>query len=158
MAGTEQGLRSGKAPGVTLHAGCVLVGDAGILIRGASGSGKSTLGLALIALAGQQLRFARLVCDDRTSLTASHGRLVASSLPATAGLAEMRGLGLVPMPHERQAIVRLVVECLGQEPARMPEPEEMVVELLGITLPRVSVHGRPADAQQVLAALELFGG
>jgi HPr kinase/phosphorylase len=139
-----------------IHAGCVLVGDAGLLIRGASGSGKSSLGLSIMALAAVQRRFARLVSDDRTSLTPMHGRLIAACLPVTAGLAERRGLGLAPVVHEPRAIIRLVVDCLGEEPTRMPEPEALVVEILGVTLPRICVHGQDRDAALVLAALELF--
>lgn len=140
----------------SLHASTVLVGDAGILIRGVSGSGKSSLALAVVALAQGQKRFARLVCDDRTVLEACHGRLLARGLIETEGLVERRGLGLVPVAHEPCAIIRLVVDCLGAEPERMPEPEALVTQLCGLTLPRIAVHGRSGDAGLVLAALDLF--
>ena len=61
----------------TIHAGCVLVGEAGLLIRGASGSGKSTLAREVVSRAVQAGRFGRLVSDDRTRIEARHGRLVA---------------------------------------------------------------------------------
>ena len=48
-----------------IHATVVLVGEAGVLIRGASGSGKSALALALMSEAGRRGLFARLVGDDR---------------------------------------------------------------------------------------------
>ena len=54
----------------TIHAGCVLVGEAGLLIRGASGSGKSALAREVVSLALGTGRFGRLVSDDRTRLEA----------------------------------------------------------------------------------------
>ena len=145
-----------KARQIDIHASTVMAGEAGILIRGASGSGKSGMALALIGLVTAQMRPARLVADDRTCLEVRHGRLIASCKPAVAGLIERRGLGLVPMPHEPRVIVRLVVDCLGREPERMPEAEDLVTELLGLTLPRIAIHGRSEDAGLVQAALELF--
>jgi HPr kinase/phosphorylase len=140
----------------TLHASCVLVGDAGVLIRGRSGSGKTALALALLTKAHALRRFARLVGDDRIVLQAAHGRLVAAPHPAIAGVAERRGLGLVPLAHEPRAIIRLVVDCLGEEPARMPEPEALVTVLEGLTLPRLALRGGAGDAALALAALDLF--
>ena len=39
---------NGADDALTCHAGCVLVGEAGVLIRGASKSGKSSLALVLL--------------------------------------------------------------------------------------------------------------
>ena len=138
-----------------VHATVVAVGEAGILIRGAAGSGKSSLALALIGLARAQGRFARLVSDDRTRITACAGRLVARPVAPLEGLIERRGLGLTPEPHLAAAVIRLVVDC-GTEPQRMPEPEELVETLAGVALPRLQVPGRAGDERLVLAALALF--
>jgi HPr kinase/phosphorylase len=149
-------LARGKGNLLSVHASCVLAGASGILIRGVSGSGKSTLALALVDACAIHNRFARLVSDDRSQLEAKGGRLLASCQPAIAGLVERRGLGLTPEAHEPRAVVRLVVDCLGSEPPRMPEPEALVTQILGITLPRIAVFGRAGDAALVLAALSLF--
>lgn len=138
-----------------LHAGAVAIGEAGILIRGPAGSGKSSLALALIGLARAQGRFARLVSDDRTQITARAGRLIARPVAPLEGLIERRGLGLTPEPHLAAAVIRLVVDC-GTEPQRLPEPEELVGTLAGIALPRLQVLGRAGDERLVLAALALF--
>ncbi len=139
-----------------IHATAIAVGEAGILIRGASGAGKSTLALALIGLAAGSGRFARLVGDDRVALAASAGRLVARPVAPLEGVVERRGLGLTPEPATPATVLRLVVDLLGEEPARMPEPEDLVDNLCGIDLPRLRVAGRAGDERLVLAALDLF--
>ena len=116
----------------TIHAGCVLVGEAGLLIRGAAGAGKAALARELIAAAALQGGFARLVSDDRTRLTACHGRLVAEAVRATAGRIEARGVGILSVAHEPRAVVRLVVELSADEPSRMPAPEEGLATLCGV--------------------------
>ncbi|BCB21732.1 serine/threonine protein kinase [Bosea sp. ANAM02] len=141
---------------IRIHATTIAIGEAGILIRGASGSGKSTLALALIALAGQGGRFARLVADDRVELAARGGRLVARPVAPLEGIVERRGLGLTPEPHTGAVVVRLIVDLAVEEPARMPEPEDLVDSLAGIDLPRLRMTGRPGDERLALNALDLF--
>ena len=138
-----------------VHASAVVIGEAGILIRGSSGAGKSGLALALIGLAQSQGRFARLIADDRTEIVARAGRLLASPVPPIEGLVERRGLGLTPEPYLATAVIRLVVEC-GAEPERMPEPEALVETIEGVILPRLALLPRVGDERLVLAALALF--
>ncbi|KQU55023.1 hypothetical protein ASG72_05360 [Bosea sp. Leaf344] len=139
-----------------IHATTVAIGEAGLLLRGAAGSGKSTLALALIELARLRGGFARLVADDRTEITAAHGRLLARPVAPLAGVIERRGLGLTPEPHLPAVVLRLIVDLAAEEPARMPEPEDLVAQLGGVALPRLRLAGRPGQERLVLAALELF--
>lgn len=139
-----------------IHATTVAIGEAGLLLRGAAGSGKSTLALALIELARLRGGFARLVADDRTEITAAHGRLLARPVAPLAGVIERRGLGLTPEPHLPSVVLRLIVDLAAEEPARMPEPEDLVAQLGGVALPRLRIAGRPGQERLVLAALELF--
>jgi HPr kinase/phosphorylase len=139
-----------------IHASAVAIGEAGVLIRGRSGSGKSTLALALIALARQGGSFARLVGDDRIALSARAGRLLARPVAPLEGLVERRGLGLTPEPYLPAVVVRLVVDLAAEEPARMPEAEDLVTRLAGIDLPRLRAAGRAGDERLVLAGLALF--
>ena len=118
--------------GETVHATCVVIDEAGVLIRGAPGAGKSTLARELIAAAALQGRFARLVSDDRTRLVARHGRLVAEAVGATAGRIEARGVGILSVAHEPRVVVRLVVELSAEEPSRMPAPEEGLATFCGV--------------------------
>ncbi|KRE21361.1 hypothetical protein ASE66_28410 [Bosea sp. Root483D1] len=145
------------APPLRLHASAVVVGEAGILIRGPSGAGKSSLALALIALARSQGRFARLVADDRTEVTARAGRLLAAPVPPIEGMIERRGLGLTPEPYLATAVIRFVIDC-GAEPERMPEPEALVETIAGVTLPRLPLLPRAGDERLILTALALFAG
>lgn len=142
--------------GERIHATVVAIGEAGVLLRGASGAGKSSLALALIGFAASFGRFARLVADDRVALQAVGGRLLARPVAPLEGVVERRGLGLTPEPFTPAVVVRLVVDLLGEEPARMPEPEELVDSLAGVDLPRLRVAGRFGDERLVLAALDLF--
>lgn len=139
----------------SVHATCVVIGEAGVLIRGPSGSGKSSLAAALLDHGAARGLFARLVADDRVRLEAGHGRLIASAPEAIAGLIERRGLGVTPAPHLPRALVRLVVD-IEDAPERMPEPAGRIAELLGLGLPRLCVRrGDSGAADLALDCLEL---
>lgn len=138
-----------------LPATTIAVGEAGIALMGPSGSGKSSLAIALVDACTRH-GFARLVADDVTRISAAGGRIVARPVPRVAGLIERRGLGITPMDATGAVVLRLVVDCLGTEPQRLPEPEMLVTTLLGVTLPRLAVTGQPRDVSLILAALELM--
>ncbi len=139
--------------GTTIHAGCVVIGEAGVLIRGPSGSGKSTLARALVEAARGQGRFARLVADDRVRLSRHAAGLVARPVPAIDGLIEVRGLGLRAVETEPSARIALVVDILEGGPVRLPEAADRAVTLLGAPLPRLVFAPRQTDAAIVLEAL-----
>ena len=141
-----------------IHASTVVIGERGILVRGASGSGKSTLALALIEAARGRSRFARLVADDRTEIVARGGRLLARPVSPLEGLVERRGLGLTPERHLDAVVVALIVDLVPEEPLRLPDPEDLVVTLSGIGLPRLKLLARAGQERLVLAALDLFFG
>jgi HPr kinase/phosphorylase len=141
------------ARGETVHATCALIDEAGVLIRGAPGAGKSTLARELVALALLQGRFARLVSDDRTRLAALHGRLVATALAATAGRLEARGVGILSVPHESRAVVRLVIELSTEEPSRLPAPDESATTLCGIMVSCIRARSGTPLAHLVLSGL-----
>ena len=121
----------------TIHAGCVLVGEAGILIRGGTGAGKSSLGRDIVLHARQRHLFALLVSDDRTRIENRHGRLVASPPAAIAGRVEVRGTGIISQPFEPSAVLRLVIDLSVDPPDRYPEASDRVVGLCGVMLPRL---------------------
>jgi HPr kinase/phosphorylase len=124
-----------RPDGGTLHASCVVLGEAGVLIRGPSGSGKSQLARRLVsAYPG----FARLVCDDRVRVEALNGRLLARPVPAIAGMLEIRGLGLMATASEPAAVVRLVVDARLEPAQRLPDEADGRVAIAGVTLPRIA--------------------
>ncbi|MFD1704302.1 HPr kinase/phosphorylase [Methylopila henanensis] len=130
---------------MTEHATCVVVGDAGVLIRGRSGAGKSSLALELLDRAERDGRFARLVADDRVTLSVHGGRLVAAPPAALAGLIEIRGVGIVRRACLPGAVVRLVVD-LVEVPERLPPDEALSASIGGVALPRLPVAARSAGA------------
>jgi HPr kinase/phosphorylase len=147
--------------GPTVHASAVLAGTRAVLIRGPSGAGKSRLALDLIQAASTgALSFARLVGDDRVHIWAAGGRLLVRPAAALAGLIEVRGVGIVRLPHEPCAVVGLVVD-LGVEAERLPEPECRHAELEGVRVPRLAVASGAAALPAALALLtcpaEAFG-
>lgn len=148
------------ANGGYIHATVVLVGEAGVLIRGASGSGKSALALALMSEAGRRGLFARLVGDDRVEIAQSGGRLTARGHPAVAGLIEERGTGLLSLPHETAAVVRCIVDLPAKShdasPPRLPDAPDGRMEVGGVELPRLALSrslGPEESARRILALL-----
>src|SRR3546814_15303755 len=90
-----------------VHATCIAIDGRGILLRGPSGSGKSDLALRLID--GGAL----LVADDQVILTEADGELTASAPATIAGRMEVRGIGIVDMPHLPQVGLTPVVDVVS---------------------------------------------
>jgi serine kinase of HPr protein (carbohydrate metabolism regulator) len=131
----------------------VSVGEAGILIRGPSGAGKSTLARELVDEAGRRGQFARLVCDDRVRLENRGGRLVATAVNEILGKIEARGLGILDMPYEKAAVIRLVVDGLVEPSGRFPDEGESRATICGVHLPRIATRVGPGVAALVLLQL-----
>ncbi len=122
-----------------IHASCVELGGTGVLLLGESGSGKSDLALRLID-AG-----ARLVADDRTELRHNGARLIASPPATIAGRMEVRGVGIVPLPHVAECIVGLAVELVASDRVeRLPVAQSRA--WLGIDLPLLALDPFEASA------------
>ncbi len=125
-----------KAEDASIHASAVLVGNRAVLIRGPSGSGKSRLAFDLI-LAGRssQIAQALMVGDDRVHVLAAAGQLLVRPAPVLAGLIEIRGLGIRNCDFVNEAIVGLVVDLDAQDAERLPPPEALHTNILGIKIP-----------------------
>ncbi len=94
-----------------IHGSCASrTGDA-VLLLGPPGAGKSDLLLRLLA------RGFDLVADDRVEIADG----MAHAVPELAGLLEVRGLGIVRLPHVPAARLALVVELAGAM-RRLPAP------------------------------------
>jgi serine kinase of HPr protein (carbohydrate metabolism regulator) len=135
-----------------VHASAVQIGSRGVLIRGASGSGKSSLLLQLIsAEPGRNT----LVADDRVMLEVRDARLFASPPAALAGVLEVRGQGLLRLPHVARTAIDLVADLVAAaEAPRMPTPAERLALLMGISIPRIFIACGAIDgAARVAAAL-----
>jgi serine kinase of HPr protein (carbohydrate metabolism regulator) len=114
-----------------LHASCVDLSGAGVVLLGPSGSGKSDLALRLIDGG------ARLVADDRVVIERSGDQLTARPPEAIAGLIEVRGLGIMRVGHCAASALGLVVS-LGDRPApRLPE--RATCQIVGVALPQLEL-------------------
>jgi serine kinase of HPr protein (carbohydrate metabolism regulator) len=140
----------------SVHATALVLGEAGVLIRGPSGSGKSGLALALLAAAGHCRLFAALIGDDRVYLRVSDRRILASGAPNIRGLVERRGYGIVRAPAEPCAVVRLVVDLAlgGEQGPRLPDDDFLNVSFGEIALPRLTFDAATAPVERAYAILE----
>ncbi|MDJ0896080.1 MAG: HPr kinase/phosphatase C-terminal domain-containing protein [Alphaproteobacteria bacterium] len=135
-----------------VHASCVALDGAGVLLRGPAGSGKSDLALRLIDSG------AGLVADDQCVLTRTGEALSAEAPVALAGLLEVRGIGIVRLPVCGPAPVRLVVDLVAADAVeRLPEPA--FCDLLGLHLAQLCLAPFQASAPAKIAlAVKALGG
>jgi serine kinase of HPr protein (carbohydrate metabolism regulator) len=130
-----------------IHGNALVLGETGLLILGPSGAGKSTLTLSLLARTAAHGDFARLVGDDRISVAACNGRIIARPHPAIEGLIETRGLGIQRCPFEPACIVTAVVEIVETAPARLPEPGELLGQLANQKTPWLRILAGDPSAE-----------
>ena len=125
------------------------IGGRALLIEGAPGSGKSSLALALID------RGATLIGDDGIALTERGGELWALPAPATAGLIELRNVGLMTMPTG-EAPIGLVLSLSYDAPRFVDQAG--IVLIAGRSLPQLAFDPRgPAAAVRAEYALAIHG-
>ncbi len=138
---------------INIHASCVAIGRAGVLLLGKSGAGKSDIALRLIDSG------AKLVADDRVLLSVRHGTLFARAPETIRGLLEIRGLGIIAVPAAAAVRIRLAV-ALGHEGARLPAPRFYAPPLaLTEKIPLLVLDARrDATPAKIRAALKAFAG
>lgn len=121
-----------------VHATGLVLGKLGLILRGPSGAGKSLLALELIDEWDARGLPAKLVSDDRIDLVVEKGGLVMLAPKSIEGLLELRGRGIIKRPFIRKGPVHLIVDLVPTL-ERMVEEDELVTEIMGITLPRCPV-------------------
>jgi len=118
----------------------VAFGPHAALLRGSSGSGKSDLALRFLALPADGGMVPRLVADDQVVVEAQAGGLVVSAPDTLAGKLEVRGLGIMTLPHVTQAKLVLIVDFVASdEVPRMPAEPLPRVTLLGVSVPNLQL-------------------
>ncbi len=126
----------------TLHASAAARQGAGVLLLGAPGAGKSDLVLRLLD------RGFDLIADDQVVVNG----MLAWAPEALAGLLEVRGFGLVRLPHVSARLVLAVQLGAG---ARLPS----LARLPDLDLPVISLDARACAAPQIVAlALDCLQG
>lgn len=147
----------------TIHGVAVVIGGAGVLLRGRSAAGKSRLAEDLVGEARRRGWFGRLVADDRVQIVAHGDRLVLSPHKSIAGQVERRGQGIFDVDHEAAVVLRLVVDLVDRDraqdhPPRMPGPGEAVAVIEDVAAPRIALAiGEPGAAQAVLERIDEIG-
>lgn len=137
----------------SIHGTCVsfpLIEEAGlcaaVLLRGPSGAGKSDLALRLIDDG------AMLVADDQVEIDQRDDMLIATSPQTTAGLLEVRGVGLVRLPASPAARLVAVIDLApSTEIERMPQ--DQAVEISGRMLPRWRLDAFEASAMAKIGVI-----
>ena len=131
-----------------LHGTAVAIRGNGVLLTGPTGSGKSDMAFRLMALGTP------LVADDQIILWASGGQLFGRSPDTTAGLMEVRGVGIEAMPYVRYARICLQVELLKAKAVkRMPDQSETEIDGVQIQYLRLPSFD-PSTPLKVKAALK----
>ena len=130
---------------IRVHGTAIALGEEGVLLRGPSGSGKSDLALRLIEGG------ARLIADDQTELREIGGGVHLSAPASIAGQMEIRGLGIVRVPQQASAPLRLVVDLVPPEAIeRLPEP--LFCRFFSCAVPRLLLAPFEASAPAKLRA------
>jgi serine kinase of HPr protein (carbohydrate metabolism regulator) len=138
---------------IVVHGTAIALGGRAALLRGASGSGKSDLALrALAAPAGSLVEAPfGLVADDQVVIRVTDDGLTVSPPDRLQGLIEVRGLGIVTVPHRSDARLSLLVDLVGpHDVERLPDPWPTEV-IIGVSLPVLRLAPFNASAPLKLA-------
>ncbi len=138
-----------QATGSLYQATAIAIGGRALLIEGPPGCGKTTLALTLID------RGATLIGDDGVHLRAEAGVVFAAPPRATAGVIEVRGVGLATLATTT-APVALVLRAQEGVPRYVERAD--AIELAGCFVPLLPFDLRsPAAALRAEYALALHG-
>jgi HPr kinase/phosphorylase len=144
----------GEPDRVQIHASCVALAGAGVLLRGRPGAGKSDMALRLVDGGGA------LVADDLCEIRRKGDRLLAD-LPAAVdpgfrGRIELRGIGFLTLPYAGATPLVLVADL---EPGPLAEAGDSGRDAvyLGITLPLIVLDPFHASAAAKLRLLAKVG-
>nr|CAD6429466.1 serine kinase [Rhizobium sp. Q54] len=135
-----------------IHATAIVVGAAGLLFVGPSGAGKSITAFNCLAAARRAGVVASLIADDRVIVSSEGDRLVATCPESISGLIEIRGSGILRLPHVASAPLDLaVLVCDPSTADRLPPAdEEHRIPDIG-SLPQIRLMARSAEPLSLIA-------
>ena len=151
-------LKKYLAPRVTLHGVLVEIYGEGVLLMGDSGIGKSETALELIK------RGHRLIADDAVEIKRVNRDLLTGSAPELIRYyMEVRGIGVINVRHlygmaavKPESTVDLVVQMESWEEGKAYDRLGLTdesTEILGLTLPQVTIPVRPGRNLAVIMEL-----
>lgn len=133
-----------------IHASCVSLKRKGVLLLGDSGAGKSDMALRLI-----EQHQAKLVADDRVDISICNNQAKASCPKNIKGLLEVRGVGIVKYPPQKQTILKLAIQLTSKPIERLPEKSFYTIG--GVKIPLLKINPFENSAPlKILAALRLL--
>lgn len=115
---------------LNVHGTAIVIGTTGLLFVGPSGTGKSAVALHCIGEARARGLFAALVSDDQVLVSEAGGRLIARAPASIAGLAELRGAGIVGVETIEAAVLRRAIRPVEPPFSERLPPEGETVEIL----------------------------
>lgn len=124
--------------GKLVHATAIAINDHGVLLVGPSGSGKSDLALRLID------RGAVLISDDAVYIEQSSGKALLQAAPNIEGRIELRGVGIIEVPHTKYTAMRMVAEMAAPD-ERIPSTN-LSTNIAGHSVPSVKIAALEASA------------
>ncbi|MBQ8481046.1 MAG: HPr kinase/phosphatase C-terminal domain-containing protein [Alphaproteobacteria bacterium] len=135
-----------------IHATLIRINGKGVLLKGKSGSGKSDLALRLL-----ENKKAELVADDAVKLCKQKEKVIGSAPENSAGMLEVRGIGIVNYPYIESACIDMIV-CLKSntdEIERMPLMQKEVI--FGLEINKIDLYAKENSApDKIIVALRLF--
>jgi HPr kinase/phosphorylase len=121
--------------GLLVYGTCVALGRKAAVLQGPSGSGKSDLALRFVMDMPPALN-AALVADDQVWVERAGDGLIARPPATIAGKIEVRGIGIVSLPHLQEAELRLIIQLSHpDEVPRLPTMGRETTEIHGIAVP-----------------------
>lgn len=119
-----------------VHGTAIVIGTTGLLFVGPSGAGKSSVALHCIYEARARGLSAALISDDQVLVCAENGRLIARAPESIAGLAEIRGAGIIKVDTTGPALLHRAIRPIEPPFAERLPPEGETFEVLpGHVLP-----------------------
>ena len=119
-----------------VHGTAIVIGSTGLLFVGPSGAGKSSVALHCIYEAKARGLAAALVSDDQVLVSEEDGQLIARAPASIAGLAEVRGAGIIKVETVEKAVLNRAIRPIAPPFAERLPPEGETFEVLpGRVLP-----------------------
>lgn len=136
-----------------VHGTAIVVADTGLLFLGPSGAGKSSLAFLCLAAAKPLGLFAALVADDRVLISQRDNDVSAECPPSIAGLIEIRGTGIIRIPHVSPALMHFAI--LPVDPAtaeRLPPEGERIEVIENVSLPVIRLLATAPNPLAIIMA------